>query len=174
MNLLQAHKMRCAISRDDARRQAALNLIPHIGVEFDLSGSTNKAREVYADTWGREERRTGWDWPEIFRRYDEHDRLDLAMWVGNRLCGLALGTLSNQALTIRFLEGGPDPSCPLVGRRALIALEAAQCYAQIQGRSELRVEPIHEKLETLYRDIFGFALETVKGRRAYYRREIPR
>lgn len=95
------------------------------------------------------------------------------MWVGNRLCGLALTTLSSAAATIIFLEGQPDPECPLAGYRALIAIEAAQNYAQINGRKEIRVQPVNSRLEELYRDIFNFELATPRGQEAYYRREIP-
>lgn len=174
MSLFHAHKQQCGIDRDAARRQAALTLTPHIGVEFHLSGWTNKAREAFATTWGTKGRAVEWDWPQIFRTYDDHTRLDLAMWVGDNLCGLALGILTNQAIVVKFLEGNPRSDCPLLGRRALIALETAQCYAQLRGRTELRVQPTNERLETLYCDIFGFALETPRGAQAYYRKEIPR
>ena len=95
------------------------------------------------------------------------------MWVGDTLCGLALATLSGPAATINFLEGQPSNNCPLKGLRAAIAIEATQRYAQLSGRGEIRVQPISEGLENLYRDIFGFDLATPKGEQAYYRRRIP-
>lgn len=95
------------------------------------------------------------------------------MWVEDLLCGVALTTLSGPAATIAFLEGQPGDGCHLKGLRAAIAIEAAQRYAQLNGRTELRVQPISEGLEHLYRDIFGFESATPKGEQAYYRRRIP-
>lgn len=169
-----AHKLQCGLDREAARLRAVHNLSGFLRTRFSLSGWTNRAKEVFASTWGVDGRKVDWDWPAIFRTYDDHTRLDLAIWVENRLCGLALGILTSEALALKFLEGDSRSDCPLRGRRALIALETAQCYAQLRGRTELRVEPINGSVETLYRDIFGFTLETPRGRQAYYRREIAR
>lgn len=140
---------------------------------MSLSSWSNRASSAVA-RWPRDERTYPWDWDEIHRRYrNEPDRFDLCMWVGEVLCGVALTTLSGPAATIDFLEGQPGENCPLRGLRAAIAIEAAQRYAQLNGRAELRVQPISEGLGKLYRDIFGFELATPKGEQAYYRWRIP-
>lgn len=161
---------------EEARLRAAQKISAGLGVDLSLGAWSRRASEAWKEQWAAGDRRTaeGWDWDAIHRRYhNELDRLDLAMWVGDQLCGLALTTISGQAATVRFLEGRPYQDCPLIGYRALIAIEAAQNYAQLNGRREIRVQPASARLEELYRDIFRFELATPKGEEAYYRREIP-
>jgi hypothetical protein len=107
------------------------------------------------------------------RNRNEPDALSLAIWVGeDRLSGLGFVMPDSRAVTVKFLEGDPRPDCPLVGRRALIALEASALYAQGIGRRRIRVEPANATLAALYRDRYGFALESPKGAPAYYVRDI--
>lgn len=102
------------------------------------------------------------------------DRLDLVVWSpGRRLSGLALATISGEAVTVRFVEGDPREGCPLKGWRAAIAIETAHCYAQACGRREVRVTPVNDRVAVLYRDILGFTLETYADGRAYYARRVP-
>src|SRR4051812_48667027 len=124
--MLQATKERYATRRSAARHHAVTALSAPFGVDFHLSGWNEDAQQAYATQWGASQRHpdSNWDWPEIFRRYNEWDRLDLVMWgPGDRLCGLGLATLSGMAVKIRFLEGDPRPGCPLKGKRAAIALD---------------------------------------------------
>lgn len=107
------------------------------------------------------------------RNRNEPDSLALAIFTGeSRLAGLALAMPNSSAVTIKFLEGDPRPDCPLVGRRALITLEAAALYAQGIGRRQIRVEPANATLAALYRDRYGFALVSPRGAPAYYVRDI--
>lgn len=165
-------KARSDQNRASAFRAAALNLQPHLGVEFNISPWSNKALRAFDGHWSTFKREVEWDWPEIFRGHRDYDRLDLAIWSGDRLCGLGLGITTPSALELRFLEGCPDPECPLRGRRILIALEAAACYAQTCGKKEIRVSPINSSLESLYRDTYGFALETPAKGAPYYRKGV--
>jgi len=172
---LSRAKTRYAGMRDAAYLAAAKTLVPVIGVDFRVSGWTRRAYEAYVDQWTNVARpKSGdWDWPEIFRVHRDPDRLDLVIWSPNdRLSGLSLGTLSNSALNLRFLEGDPRSDCPLKGKRILIVLECAANYAQARGRSELRVQPLNEDLETLYRDGYGFTIETQKGVGHYYKKVV--
>ncbi|QRE74094.1 hypothetical protein [Methylobacterium aquaticum] len=174
--MLAAAKQRYAANREAARLAAATAASQTFGIEIQLSGWTSKASSAWASQWIDADRRSAssWDWDAIHHAYSrELDRFDLAMWSGERLCGLALATMSRSIITINFLEGDPRTDCPLQGKRAAIAVEAAQNYGQLSGRRFLRVQPIHPRLETLYCDIFGFTLATNKGGRAYYQREIP-
>lgn len=70
---LAVTKGRYASAKDEARRLAALNLSPVLGVGFHLSGWTNKVREAYTDQWcGSGVSRHpcgGWNWPELMRRF---------------------------------------------------------------------------------------------------------
>lgn len=171
MSTLERAKARFEANRHDSRVQAVRNLQPHLP-EFNLSGWTGRAKEAYLDQWLK----AGdchFDWLEVFRRHTDPDRLDLAIWgAENRLCGLGLGLTTSEAVEVRFAEGDPRADCPLKGRRILILLEAASCYAQARGRKELRIQPVNEHLESLYRQTYGFVLETTRSGERYYRRGI--
>jgi hypothetical protein len=161
---------------DEARLRAARKISSALGIDLSLGIWSRRASEAWKRQWLGLDRRSAecWDWDLVHDRYhNEVDRLDLVMWVGDRLCGLALTTLSGEAATVRFLEGSPRQDCPLTGYRALVALEATQNYAQLNGKREIRVQPVVPRLEDLYRDIFGFELATPRGQDAYYRLEIP-
>lgn len=176
MSTIAQAKARYAQASDDARRKAALNLQGHIGVKFYLTAFSHRVIEAYQGQWCELARHPdgGWDWVEIHRRFrSDINRLEMAIWgPQDRLCGLGLAIPNSCSITLKFLEGDPRPECPLAGRRALIALEATALYAQGIGRRELRVEPVNDALAAMYRDIYGFRLETLRGSRAYYRREI--
>jgi hypothetical protein len=108
-----------------------------------------------------------------FRVHRDPDRLDIVIWGPNdRLCGLGLGLTSSEAVEVRFIEGDPRPDCPLKGKRILIILECAACYAQARGRKELRIQPINQRLEYLYRQTYGFVLETPRRGARYYRKGV--
>lgn len=168
---LERARARFIANRDAARRAAAVALPSQLGVEFHLSGWTGKVREAYLDQWNGEHR-SGWDWVEIFRRHNDPDRLDIAIWSQNRLSGLALCLTSGTCVEIRFLEGDPREDCPLKGHRTLIVLECAANYAQARGKTELRIQPVNSDLETLYKDVYEFSLETPRGQAHYYRKVV--
>lgn len=174
---------RCLLSRELARakeryqanaleayRSAARNLIPHIHVDFHVTGWTGRGVDAYRHSW---KRRSKWDWEEIFRRHREPDCLEMAVWSENSdLCALGLGLTSGRAVELRFLEGNGQDGCPLVGRRALIALETVSCYAQLMGKREVWVNPINEQTTRLYVDEFGFERVVEKGRTPFFRRYV--
>lgn len=129
--------------------------------------------ERFLAQWCPHERRDGgFDWTEIFKRFREPNRLDIAISVGDRLSGLGLATMTNQHVCLRFLEGDPRSDCPLTGRRALIALETAAAYAQALGRKELRLYPVNSSLETLYIETYGFTLERPRKEEPYLRKGV--
>lgn len=159
----------------EAHRTAAANLIPALDVNFYLTGWTRKAQEAYRDQWVLFVRAPdrSWDWDAIFQRHRDPDRFEIVIWApGDRLAGLGIGLTTGRALVFRFFEGDPRPDCPLTGRRILIALEAAACYAQARGKTELRLQPINDRLAALYQDGYGFILEAPKGEQPYLRRTI--
>lgn len=57
-------------------------------------------------------RRVDWDWRHLVHRYRRQypGRLDMALWSGNTLCGLALGKPSDGKLIVRvgYVEGAPE------------------------------------------------------------------
>lgn len=121
------------------------------------------------DDWGKIE----FDWKEIERRHKDPSRLEIAIWSSQeRLSGLALGLTTGQALMLRFLEGDPRQDCPLRGMRIAIALETAANYAQARGKSEIRLQPINDKLVYLYENVYGFALVSPHKEEPYYRKGV--
>ncbi len=160
-------------ARFGARKQAALNLQGTLGVEFHIAGWSNKTREALVDQW-QGNHVSGWDWPEIFRRYDDPDRLDMSVWTmaGNRLSALGLALTKGEYVELRFVEGDPRPDCPLKGNRALIMVECSSCYTQARGRSELRIEPINEQVAILYQKVYGFTLEHYRDGRPYFKKRV--
>jgi hypothetical protein len=112
MSTLARAKARFENDRHGARSQAVRNLQPHLP-DFNLwDGVSVRARLTGTDQWLGDPK-CAWDWEEIFRRHGDPDRLDIAIWGQNeRLCCLALGTTTSEAVEIRFLEGDPRSDCP--------------------------------------------------------------
>jgi hypothetical protein len=171
-------KARYAKAKDDARRQAALNLVGVLGVNFHVADWSRSAEQAFREQWltiiERPYPEGGWDWPEIFRSYRDWDALRIAVWSENRDRLIALGLLraTGNAVIAEFAEGDPRPDCPLKGKRVLIILETAHCYARLLNRPELRLEPANERLAELYRDTYGFTLEQPRQGRPYYRKDV--
>ena len=153
--------------------QQAVTLREHIGLRYRVGEWSLSVEQRYQAQWvGHERRGGGFDWSTIFRRFREPNRLDIVLSVEDRLCGLALATVSTQYVHVRFIEGDPRPDCPLRGRRALIILETAAAYAQRLGRRELRLQPMNSSLEDLYRDTYGFTAHTPRNEAPYFRKEV--
>lgn len=163
-------RQRYETAAENARRETALRLGRVVGVDFNLGRWGAKAREAYPIQWGDQ---SHFNWPEVFRRHNEMDRLDIVMWgPGDRLSGLAMGLTTSVCVKICFLEGDPRPDCPLKKHRTLIAIECSACYAQGLGRDELRIFPVNKELEEYYRS-FGFEpVKPPKGEQPYWRRKV--
>ncbi|WP_156418461.1 hypothetical protein [Aureimonas sp. D3] len=157
----------------DARRLAATSLAPHLGVKFSVSEISNRVLE-HIEKWPPDLRNgeVNFDWREIKRAHREPNRLEIAIWCGERLCGVALCLLKSNYVEVRFVEGDPNKDCPLRGYRVLIVLECAANYAQGLGRREIRIQPINDTLAELYIGVYGFVEERPKNRSAYFRKEV--
>jgi hypothetical protein len=173
---LRRAKERYRQAKFDARRQAFTNLTAAFNATFRLTEWSRSAEEAYERQWiaSGATRSTNFDWPEIFRRYrNEPDALDLVVWgPDDRLSALALATKTGSAISVDGIEGDPRPDCPLKGKRAVIVLEAAACYGQGLGRSELRLVPLNDAVAKHYAEVCGFKAFTPKGGEPYYRRRI--
>jgi hypothetical protein len=170
---LQRAKARYELARNEAYRLTEADLRPVIGISFSVSDWAARSANAYAGQWSSDRHPdASWNWPEIFRKYSDPDRLPIVIWVDSRLCCLALGITTGEAIILKFLEREFSATCPLVGRCALIALDVAARYAQARGRSELRVFPVNSSLETLYRDIYRFTLMTPDKTEPYYRKAV--
>jgi hypothetical protein len=111
-----------------------------------------KALDAVQQQWGSSQ----FDWDAVNSNYRGIDAFKFAIWVDDILCGLAIATTGDKNVKLRFIEGSPDPNCPLKGRRVLIALEAAANYGQRRGKHVLTLEPLNEKLILLYETAYGF------------------
>ncbi len=80
--------------------------------------------------------------------------------------------MNMEAATLRYCEGNPQDGCVYKGKRVLIALEAVTNYALGAGLSEIRIDPVNEKLASLYQTVYGFELVEPKKGPAYYRKGI--
>lgn len=171
-------KQRYQSAQERARRQAAVNLIEPIGISFYLTNWSHRALHAHAAQWlavgARPHSEGGWDWDAIYRRYrTDMSAMDIVIWgPGDRLSGLSLVTANSISVSIGWIEGDPRPDCPLVGKRLLITLEAAACYAQALGRREIHLKPLNDTLADLYRTVYGFALEKPRKGAPYYRKEV--
>ena len=157
----------------NAARWACEKELAFIGV-FALSECSNKTLEAIETQWepaGRNEE-TRWDWKEILRRHREPDRLEMAIWSGERLAGVALALTGGDSVTLAFLEGDPRQECPLRGKRALIALDATARYAQGRGKAEIRISPINASLERLYVEQYGFEKRSERGEQDHLFRRV--
>jgi hypothetical protein len=172
MSTFARAKERYQVDRHAAYRFSTDNLVSVVGVNFHVTGWSNDARHALATQWNQRGD-DDWDWSEIFRRHNDPDRLDMAIWSPEaRLSALSLGLTRSNYVEIRFLEGDRRRDCPLKGSRALIAIQCAAAYAQARGRAELRVQPTNERLKSLYMDIYGFELATPRRGEAYYVRKV--
>ena len=163
-------RQRYETAAENARREAALRVVKMIGIDFSLGRWAARAREAYPAQWADQSQ---FDWPEVFRRHNDMDRLDIVMWgPENRLSGLAMGLTTPKCVEIRFLEGDPRPNCPLKKFRALIAIECSACYAQALGREELRVQPVNKELEDYYRSFNFEPVKPPKGQQPYWRLKV--
>lgn len=143
---------------ENDRQQACIaagdSLRETLGVDFRISQISRSALDAVHTQWKSSE----FDWDKINTDIRGIDAFKFAIWVGDRLCGLAVATTSNQRIRLRFLEGSPLPDCPLKGRRITIALEAVAFYGQRRGKRELTLEPLNEKLISVYQNTYGFQI----------------
>jgi len=113
---LTAARARYLQCQFDARSGCERDLAPVVGLTFTLSEISQRAFLAVQKQWdpnGRSEETGWWDWQKILRAYlNELDRLELAIWAGERLCALGLATTGGNSVTLRFLEGDPRGDCP--------------------------------------------------------------
>lgn len=176
MSLVAAHRERYLQNAHDAFRKCEAKLRPILCVQFAIAEYSGRAWEAVKDQWSPNGRDydTAWDWPNLVRYYrKDPDILTMAVWCEDRLSALGLATTSGQAVHIRYLEGDPRADCPLTGMRALIALEACSGYAQARGKTELRVYPLNDALETLYVETYGFEVFRSKKAEPYLFKKVP-
>lgn len=165
---VSAHKARWVQKTYAARTATVSRLSPYGGVEFSITEWSNRAFEAAEKQW----RSVYYDWREINRRFRDPDRLDLALWAGDRLVAFCLATTRDRAVFVEIIEGDLADDCPLAGARLHILLDACANYAQIRGKSELRLQPKNDELIAHYEDVYDFRRVDVRGGAPYWCRKV--
>jgi hypothetical protein len=120
-----------------------------------------------------------WDWERILRRaWRRPSAFHVAVWSGDRLCGLGVGRLSKRrplgvrhTLSLHFIESAHDDHHPLRGSIAALVIAAADSYGRLAGASRLRLmEPLPGVVR--YYEDFGFAVARKAGQPVYCERRI--
>jgi hypothetical protein len=141
-------------------------------VEFRVNGWNRSAVEAAAAWRGKDRRGADWDWETVFQEFRAPDRLEVTIWgAEGQLCGIALCTLSDKFILIRFMEATPLAGNPLKGKISLVIMDVAARYAQLMGRTEMRLQPLNEGVAAYYLGL-GFRLVSVRKQTPYYVREI--
>ncbi|MBA1280441.1 N-acetyltransferase [Stutzerimonas stutzeri] len=101
---------------------------------------TNDAVEASL-LWGDDATLFPWEDVLAWKATDSRG-IDISLWFGIELCGLAYASPRNSKLCIKviLLEGKPDKSHPLRGFVAPLVLEAIVNYATLLGCVEIEME----------------------------------
>jgi len=122
-------------------------------------------RELYV-VRGRPDHEPGWDWGKTLKKFRRRPRrVELAIWVDEQLCGLALGHISDAHIvaTIHYLEGSPD-SHLLAGSVGVIATRYLEVLGVSVGVREVSIErPVPDLIE--YYKKLGFRNTVTRGER---------
>lgn len=99
----------------------------------------------------------GWNWRRVRQTEEKHHgHLGVAIWIDDRLIGLASLGLNRTAAVVRYLEGDPRPVSRVRGLVATVALEVAACYANHKKRPEVWLWDVtNQRLVNFYCETFG-------------------
>jgi hypothetical protein len=152
-----------------------------IRVPLLLADSNEQTLEVWRNTW-RATHPSGfgnWDWDALLRRaWRRPAAMHLAIWSGERLCGLSVGRMSRRrpsgvrhTISIRFIESAHERDHPLRHLIVPLAIAAAETYGRLAGAWRLRLmEPLPGLLR--YYEDFGFEVARKAGQPVYCERRI--
>ncbi|MGE7156858.1 hypothetical protein ACQKJ1_24345 [Methylorubrum rhodesianum] len=102
-----------------------------------------------AESWPMPPRVVDWDWQRIIKRKAPTD-VDLAVWHGDVLCGLAYGQGKPGWLELGWVEGNPHGH-PLSGQVMDLALAVLRTQAFALDIPETRLKNPFEELREAYR-----------------------
>lgn len=161
--MLPSHKAvysKYELLRMEARELAHNELPPYLKKATRLQGIDNVAL-VASKLWGQDpSRHVDWDWFFANRYVYRYPKaFDLAIWVGNTLCSLALGRPSYNGSFMRldFVEKAAGGS-PFSSEMVPITLLAYETYAKRIGAKQFRIiDPINDKVLRSYLQYGGFS-----------------
>lgn len=156
------------------RREAGATLEPELRLSLnldvrltDITPDALQRALSWGDCYtslGREHHRPGWDWEKALRKFRRRPRrVELAIWIEDELCGLALGRISDRCVvaTIHFIEANPL-NHPLTGKLVPVATRYLEVLATSLGAQEISIEqPVPDLIE--YYKSIGFRHTTSKG-----------
>lgn len=154
----------------EARRKLSFQVAPS-GLTF--TEIDRKAQAEFIQSWSTHPARTvKWDWVGAATRYAHRwwGRLDLAIWSGPHLCGLALGKFSRSGnvLAVDLVEGAPFLH-PLKKRTLLTVAKYGQQLGVAYRASMIRFTyPAPHVIQALKR--FGYSYVTSSKKSPYYDR----
>lgn len=164
------------VMRKESREIAHQELPAYLRRATRLEGVDNAAL-MASKLWDQEpSRMVNWDWLFASRYTYRHPKgFDLAIWVGNKLCSLALGRPSYNGTFMRldFVEKAPG-NCPFSSEMVPITLLAYETYARRIGAKQFRIiDPINHKVLRSYLQYGGFVHQPGrKGNPHYLVREL--
>lgn len=104
-------------------------------------------------------RQIGWNWRMEHSRYSQNhpDRIEVAIWHGDDLCGLMLGKVSEGKLVVKmnFIQGSTHDDHPLRGAVVAISSRCAEYYASAMGIRYVGIQDPFDELIDFYRQL-GF------------------
>jgi hypothetical protein len=166
-----------------ARRQA-FDLVRHLLLErgivdesFSISRIDPRAVQAWERTWrGTPHWSTkgGFHWALLAHQFCRKPRnFSAALWVGDELCGLAVGRLSpsHDVLTLHFMEGSPRPEHPLRANVARFIFACAEYYGAAVGARTLLLKNPDAALEGYYGRL-GYGVAYDAGNARYCKRTL--
>lgn len=157
------------------REDAGLVVAPEVAAETGLDvrlTDINAEALIQVSIWKAQyvglltSRMPGWVWTKELEKIRRRPRrVELAIWVGNQLCGLVIGRVSERRVvaSIHLLESNPSHN-PLQGNIAIIAVRWLTAFAFIISCKEIAIErPIPELIQ-FYKDL-GFNETITKGQK---------
>lgn len=99
-------------------------------------------------------RRVNWDWYRIIKKRPI-DRIEVAIWHDEQLCGLAFGHIQGVAASLTHLEGCPDRNHPLRGMITDLGISVLETQAFALELPETRLIDPDPALVERYRS-YGY------------------
>lgn len=160
----EARSVAMAIVEPEVREITGLD-VKLIPIDHAALAAAEAWRSAYGDV-GRLAHQPRWDWYNEARRFGRRTRrVEVAIWAGDTLCGLALGRISDSRIvaTIHLLEGNPLAN-PLGGKVIAIATRFLEVLAVTIGCKEAAIDSPLPALVDRYR-LVGFVKEVTKGKK---------
>lgn len=158
-------------ARRDAQQAVQTDLQEYSGGDIRLTDFNEVALEA-TDRWrqqypsARGDHIPGWNWRRELRRFRNRPRrVEVVLWHGDIVCGVALGRISDRCVvaTIHLVESNPEGN-PLAGSVVPFITRFLETLAVSLGCKEVSIEQPAEGLVDYYAEI-GFAKKVMKGQR---------